>query len=190
MKVILRSMSTAYAHKSGFTLVELLIVIVIIGILAAISIVSYRGITSSAYDVAVKSDLTNFAKQAEIYYAQNGKYPVGGASQSAAGQASAGDSNKFTDFSFTFSRQAHAYGADNGGNPTIIYCTGPISGEDFFRITAKSKSGTVFAYESTGGSVKVYSGGAHPDGGCVGVGYPRTWAWGIQGNGTWNNWTN
>lgn len=43
--------------KSGFTIVELLVVIVVIGILAAITVVAYRGITGSANDNAVLSDL-------------------------------------------------------------------------------------------------------------------------------------
>ena len=41
--------------KSGFTIVELLVVIVVIGILAAISIVSYNGISARAMDTKIKS---------------------------------------------------------------------------------------------------------------------------------------
>ena len=41
----------------GFTIIELLIVIVIIGILVAITAVSYNGITKSAKESALKSDL-------------------------------------------------------------------------------------------------------------------------------------
>ncbi|RYZ85786.1 MAG: prepilin-type N-terminal cleavage/methylation domain-containing protein, partial [Moraxellaceae bacterium] len=44
-------------HTSGFTIVELLIVIVVIGILAAIVIVGYQGVTKRANDTAVRSDL-------------------------------------------------------------------------------------------------------------------------------------
>lgn len=43
--------------RPGFTIVELLIVIVIIGILAAISIIAYNGIQNKAADSVVKSDL-------------------------------------------------------------------------------------------------------------------------------------
>ena len=42
---------------TAFTIVEMLVVIVIIGILAAITLVSYAGVTNSANDSAVKSDL-------------------------------------------------------------------------------------------------------------------------------------
>ncbi len=52
--------------QSGFTIVELLIVIVVIGTLAAMVIVAYTGITSSASDSAVKSNLANLVKQMEV----------------------------------------------------------------------------------------------------------------------------
>lgn len=64
--------------QKGFTIVELLIVIVVIGVLAAIVIVAYNGITSSAHESAVKSDLANFVKRAEIYKVENGSYPADG----------------------------------------------------------------------------------------------------------------
>lgn len=46
-------------NKNGFTIVELLIVIVVIGILAAITLVAYNGIQARANDTAIKSDLRN-----------------------------------------------------------------------------------------------------------------------------------
>lgn len=50
----------------GFTIVELLIVIVVIAILAAISIVAFTGIRDRAIASTVKNDLANFAKKIEI----------------------------------------------------------------------------------------------------------------------------
>jgi len=182
-------MKNSYAHTPAFTIVELLIVIVVIGILAVISAVAYNGITKSANDTAVKSDLTQFAKQVSLYYAEKGEYPVGGQKQSASGASVTGNATTFPGFSFKFSREAYF---PQSGNPNIIYCTGPdaTSGEDFFRIAARSKSGTSFAYESTSGSVKEYPTGAYPAGGCAGIGYPRSSSWGIAVSGAWYSWTN
>ena len=52
--------------KQGFTIVELLVVIVVIGILAAITIVSYTGISSKAIVSSVKSDIAQAYKQLEV----------------------------------------------------------------------------------------------------------------------------
>ena len=61
----------------AFTIVELLIVIVIIGILAAITIVSYTGITGRATGVSLQSDLATAKKQFELYKVDHGQYPTG-----------------------------------------------------------------------------------------------------------------
>lgn len=66
---------------SGFTIVELLIVVVIIAILAAITIVSYNGITNRATQSALQEDLAQNAKTIASYQILNNTYP---ADQSAA----------------------------------------------------------------------------------------------------------
>lgn len=65
-------------NGNGFTIVELLIVIVVIAILAAISVASYMGIQDRAMASAVKSDLTSFAKKIEIAKidTSDGLYPT------------------------------------------------------------------------------------------------------------------
>lgn len=60
----------------GFTIVELLVVIVVIGILAAISVVSYSGIAQKARETALISDLTNAKTTLQMYQVENGSYPT------------------------------------------------------------------------------------------------------------------
>jgi len=70
-------MNNNNSNNQAFTIVELLVVIVIIGILAAITIVSYTGITAKANISAVISDLANAKKQFALYYTEHGVYPTG-----------------------------------------------------------------------------------------------------------------
>jgi prepilin-type N-terminal cleavage/methylation domain-containing protein len=62
--------------QRGFTIVELLVVIVVIGILAAITIVSYTGISSKAVNSSLQSDLSGAKKRLAIFYTDNGAYPA------------------------------------------------------------------------------------------------------------------
>lgn len=69
--------SSDYSHtKSGFTIVELLVVIVAIGTLAVITIVSYTGITQKATASVLQSDLTNAYNQLKLYQVDHSAYPT------------------------------------------------------------------------------------------------------------------
>lgn len=63
------------SKRQGFTIVELLIVIVVIAILATISIVAYRGIQDRAYAAKVDSAVDAYAKLFEMYKVDHGSYP-------------------------------------------------------------------------------------------------------------------
>lgn len=62
--------------EKGFTIVELLIVIVVIGILAAIVVVAYNGVTNRAKTTKAESTASSITSKVEAYNAEIGNYPA------------------------------------------------------------------------------------------------------------------
>jgi general secretion pathway protein G len=62
-------------HERGFTLVELLVVISLISILAAMGLVQYRNSITRAAEATLKTDLFRMRDAIDQYYADKGKYP-------------------------------------------------------------------------------------------------------------------
>jgi prepilin-type N-terminal cleavage/methylation domain-containing protein len=60
--------------KKGFTLVELMIVIVILVVLVTFAVSAYQGIITTAYKVTLQHDLREFVKMQEIYFAYHRQY--------------------------------------------------------------------------------------------------------------------
>ena len=77
----------------GFTIVELLIVIVVIAILAAISVVAYNGIQVRARDTQRKADISAIVKSLELYHAIEGVYPTAGGSHFSGSWSTTADAS-------------------------------------------------------------------------------------------------
>lgn len=63
-------------NKKGFTIVELLIVIIVIGILATLVLVTFTGIQQSARNTQRQTDIKAVASHLETYNAKNAFYPT------------------------------------------------------------------------------------------------------------------
>ena len=62
------------SNSKGFTLIELMIVIAIIGILAAIAIPQFSAYRKRSYNASAASDIRNAATAQEAYYVENRRY--------------------------------------------------------------------------------------------------------------------
>ena len=114
-------------NAKGFSLIELLVVVAIIGLLAAIAIPQFLAYRAHAVDSQMKSDLKNAALAMDSYFAENKVYPT-----SVAAIVSAG------------------FNQTDGVALTIAVPT-PSS----FRITATKPSGTqpTFTFDSVTGNI-------------------------------------
>jgi prepilin-type N-terminal cleavage/methylation domain-containing protein len=140
---------------SGFTIVELLIVIVVIGILAAITIVAYNGVQNRAYDTSVQSDLRNIAKQLEVGRVDSptNSYPVTNATIAAV-------------VNINVNKNSYVAGSTAGYN--LLMCFPTTLNPTDYALLAQSKSGKKY-YIRAGGVISEYTGAVSWNGGVAGT---------------------
>lgn len=63
-------------HKTGFTLLELLVVIAVIGILAAVVMASMSAAREKGRDATIMATISNMRSQFELYYTQHNTYQL------------------------------------------------------------------------------------------------------------------
>ena len=122
----LHSADRKVSRFSGFTIVELLIVVVIIGILAAITIVAYNGIQKRAQTAAVSLALNQASKKVQLYQVDNNAYP---STLAAAGVSDSGVTYQYTGASTSYcitgtQGGTSLYVSDTQSSPTAGGCPG------------------------------------------------------------------
>lgn len=127
-------------QKQGFTIVELMIVIIVIAILAAITIVAYTGVQSRAHDSAVQQDLRQLGTALEIFRSHDGQYPAANSTGVA----------RFAEEDTAVSPGSYSEGFFNpSGLPhNMAYCR------------ARDDSAVVLVAQSRGGNILAYADGS------------------------------
>ena len=153
-------------QQTGFTIVELLVVIVVIAILAAITIVAYNGIQTRAQTTTIQSDLSSAYKKVELFKinSSSSSYPISMAELQTA--------------DLSFSKPAYTW---------VLYCTDTSSYVMAARLINSTRwwvvgSSTNPVAEST---VPGTSGSSATT--CSNLGYPTTtYAGWIKSNSGWS----
>lgn len=122
--------------QAGFTIVELLIVIIVIGILAALVLNTFQGVQARARDTERRTDVNSVATQLEAYYADFGHYPDGSAATTC------GDGTGACALSVLQSRGLDAEALNDPNNNAINVATNPgTDNEYYYDITGATCSG-------------------------------------------------
>lgn len=156
-------------HIGGFTIVELLVVVVVVAILAAITIVSYSGISNRANDTVVQSDISSMSKKLQIYLADQGTYP---------------DTNFESQVSKAFEglRASKNSYVTSGTLVNLVYCTN-LPDKTQYAVVGWSKSSSTkgFYISNSVNNVREfnYAISAGGDSTCdkAGIGNNRAWMW-------------
>lgn len=120
---------------AGFTIVELLVVIVVIAVLASIVIVTYSGVSQRANETKLQSDLASINRQIEAYRASHGSYPADLAAagialgQGSSLQYSVDNSTSTPTFCVTDTTGGLDWHVSNGQTPASGACAGHVTGD-------------------------------------------------------------
>jgi prepilin-type N-terminal cleavage/methylation domain-containing protein len=148
----LKNIKSKLQAERGFTIVELLIVIVVIGILAAITIVSYNGVTTNARNTQSKTDASAVQKVAETFNADTGAYPT------AAADFTSGTAKLPSNVGVAFTTGTVTGSSSSGtadpatNNHTWATYTNTTSGKKFYATKACSTNQGVMVYYLEGTS--------------------------------------
>ena len=173
-------------QRLGFTLVELLIVIVVIAILAALSIVSYNGIQDRANRTVVTNDLATVKKKLNIYKVTNGEYPS--SDSGVASEVRAGlESTEITLGTGSYSTEANGnvlYLAENDGSKFALLAR--PAGSPTYYIT---DSTNIADYEQSTSSCSIFPGSQSAAAACLGfTNYTHFYIY-VKNNGGFRIWS-
>lgn len=121
--------------RSGFTIVELLIVIVVIGILAAITVVAFSTVRGRAFDASVQTDIKELAKRVRAYQVETGSLPI--------------DGTQFSTMNLRFNKNAYDHYFNGTSEYNIVYCYRPSVAPTDYAIVAFGK-GKHYKYDAGG----------------------------------------
>ena len=122
-----------YKKEKGFTLVELMVVIIILAVLTGIAIPSYMALRNRARESATESEMRNIATSLELYMADEEEYPDTLAITDYMDPVPANDAwgNEYvyeqTGSGTGYTLTSYGVDGDTGGDDDIIFTNGQMT---------------------------------------------------------------
>lgn len=135
----------------GFTLVELLVVVSIIGILTTVVVVSLTTANTRAKDGAVQADLAGIRASAQLYYNDNSGY--GAVAVNSTDDCTTGTTGTLFADAKVMKQVAAANLANGGGTTDDVFCNVSAGGAEyavFARLPSIASPTTYFCVDSNG----------------------------------------
>jgi len=149
---VLQKLKERRNEEEGFTLIELMVVVLIMGILMAIAIPTFLSTRGSANDASAKSNATNAFTNEKSYYASNQAFESAGTISTDTAAAAAGtaldDSLPWGDATTANGQFVTAY-AFGTGSPNVLIEASSKSGDCFYILDEESASSSFVGYQAT-----------------------------------------
>jgi len=121
--------------EAGFTLIELVIVIVVLGILMSMAVPALSGIKNKADTAVAKADLHNIMQSLEMYYLDEGEYPAQATKADLAAIAA-----NLDDLNIKNSAAAYDYVTDAGTEAQKYLISYEAASDEFYYISTAESS--------------------------------------------------
>lgn len=151
LMVLFKYMMGTQSKNRGFTIVELLIVIVVIGILAAITIVSFNGVSTRAKNTQMIALVESYQKGLAGYFAENSAYPSSVTHNICLGTGYK-DYNSDTKADCGATNQSYRGSVDTAFNASLApylsgSTTGPTASKDEYPTYGDTNVGATLVYD-------------------------------------------
>lgn len=145
LRIISHTMWASKRTNRGFTIIELLVVLVVLAILVIASTTWYRGSQERARFTSYRSDITRINEAIMLYNAETGRYPLGNGT--GASGCVTGTGNFISGLQPNYISNMPEVPAYNGGANYYAYCWNGSGAE--YKVLRLVPSGTVPSVEQS-----------------------------------------
>ncbi len=147
----MNSSPTQRREDKGFTLIELMVVVLIIAILLAIAIPTFLGAQNKAKDRSAQSSARNALTNAKVLYADAGVYAT--SADTVTGLETEALNSAAAVAALTVSEPALSFITTASTKPKVVSVLVPVGGKQFFAVVKSDTDTCFFISDNVGAAV-------------------------------------